>query len=194
MSWAFHAPIHSRSNSAISPAEASGDVIVRSMCAIMLANGLRVFDRINLHRLNVVDGLAHVAQRGVHGMGQRLHLGRLKFSRHDQALAVGLGQICSHRIHPFLLLSVVVSLEAIFLSTFVLIKQNRMSKRSEQRAHIDLQINLLAEREMTLVLQILQGISASLGVNAPKEQIEEFVEETSVEAVAEELREKLPEE
>jgi uncharacterized membrane protein len=95
---------------------------------------------------------------------------------------------------PFLLLSVVVSLEAIFLSTFVLIKQNRMSKRSDQRAHLDLQINLLAEREMTLMLQMLQSISARLGINAPKGQIEEFVEETSVEAVAEELRAKLPEE
>lgn len=95
---------------------------------------------------------------------------------------------------PFMLLSVVVSLEAIFLSTFVLIKQNRMSKRSDQRAHLDLQINLLAEREMTLMLQMLQSISAKLGVQAPKEQIEEFVEETSVEAVAEELRAKLPEE
>jgi uncharacterized membrane protein len=95
---------------------------------------------------------------------------------------------------PFLLLSVVVSLEAIFLSTFVLIKQNRMSKRSGQRGRLDLQINLLAEREMTLVLQMLHTISARLGINAPKEQIEEFVEETSVEAVAEELRTKLPEE
>src|SRR5215469_15497539 len=95
---------------------------------------------------------------------------------------------------PFLLLSVVVSLEAIFLSTFVLIKQNRMSKRSDQRAHLDLQINLLAEREMTLMLQMLQSISARLGLHAPKEQIEEFIEETSVEAVAEELRAKLPEE
>ncbi len=93
---------------------------------------------------------------------------------------------------PFLLLSVVVSLEAIFLSTFVLIKQNRMSKRSDQRAHLDLQINLLAEREMTLMLQMLQQISARLGVSAPNEEIEEFAEETSVEAVAEELRAKLP--
>jgi uncharacterized membrane protein len=95
---------------------------------------------------------------------------------------------------PFLLLSVVVSLEAIFLSTFVLIKQNRMSKRSDQRAHLDLQINLLAEREMTLMLQMLQRISSRLGIHAPIKQIEEFVEETSVEAVAEELRAKLPEE
>jgi uncharacterized membrane protein len=95
---------------------------------------------------------------------------------------------------PFLLLSVVVSLEAIFLSTFVLIKQNRMSKRADQRAHLDLQINLLAEREMTLMLQILQKIAARLGVRAPEEQIEQFAEETSIEELARELRERLPEE
>ena len=93
---------------------------------------------------------------------------------------------------PFLLLSVVVSLEAIFLSTFVLIKQNRMSKRADQRAHLDLQINLLAEREMTLVLQMLQRIATRLGVRAPEEQIEQFAEETSIEELARELREKLP--
>src|SRR5581483_9887328 len=93
---------------------------------------------------------------------------------------------------PFLLLSVVVSLEAIFLSTFVLIKQNRMSKRADQRAHLDLQINLLAEREMTLVLQMLQRIATRLGVRAPEDQIEQFAEETSVEDLARELRERLP--
>jgi uncharacterized membrane protein len=94
---------------------------------------------------------------------------------------------------PFLLLSVVVSLEAIFLSTFVLIKQNRMSKRADQRAHLDLQINLLTEREMTLLLQMLQRISTRLGVRAPDAEIEEFAEETSVAALAEELRIRMPE-
>jgi len=94
---------------------------------------------------------------------------------------------------PFLLLSVVVSLEAIFLSTFVLMKQNRMMKRTDQRAHLDLRINLLAEREMTLVLQMLQDISTRLGIQAESEEIRELAEETSVEALATVLREKLPE-
>lgn len=95
---------------------------------------------------------------------------------------------------PFLLLSVVVSLEAIFLSTFVLIKQNRMSKRADQRAHLDLQVNLLSEREMTLVLQLLQRMATRLGVRAPEEKIEELAEETSIEELARELRERMPEE
>ena len=71
--------------------------------------------------------------------------------------------------YPFLLLTMIVSLEAIFLATFVLIKQNRMSRRADQRAKLDLQINLLAEREMTLVLQMLQRISTRLGV-VPRER------------------------
>lgn len=94
---------------------------------------------------------------------------------------------------PFLLLSVVVSIEAIFLSTFVLIKQNRMSKRADQRSNLDLQVNLLAEREMTLMLQMLQRISTRLGVRTPEEQIEPLAEETSIEELAKELRDKLPE-
>ena len=95
---------------------------------------------------------------------------------------------------PFILLSVLVSCEAIFLSTFVLMKQNRMSKREDLRAHLDLQINLLSEREMTLVLQLLQRISTRLGVRLSGEEIDELSEETSVEALATELRDSLPEE
>jgi len=94
--------------------------------------------------------------------------------------------------YPFLLLSVVVSLEAIFLSTFVLMMQNRMSQRADQRAHLDLQINLLAEREMTLMLQMLQRVCTRLGVRLSGEEIEELSEEVSVEALAQELRAKLP--
>jgi len=95
---------------------------------------------------------------------------------------------------PFMLLSLFVSIEAIFLSTFVLMKQNRMSKREDLRAHLDLQINLLSEREMTLVLQLLQRISTRLGVRLSTEEIEELTEETSVEELASQLRETLPEE
>jgi uncharacterized membrane protein len=95
--------------------------------------------------------------------------------------------------YPFLLLSVLVNVEAIFLSTFVLMKQNRMSKREDLRAHLDLQINLLSEREMTLVLQLLQRISTRLGVRLSTDEIEELSAETSVEDVATQLRENLPE-
>jgi uncharacterized membrane protein len=96
--------------------------------------------------------------------------------------------------YPFMLLSAVVSIEAIFLSTFVLVKQNRMSRRDDLRAHLDLQINLLAEREMTFVLQMLQRIAAHMGVPPQSAEVAELAKETSVESVVNQLQKKLPEE
>jgi len=95
---------------------------------------------------------------------------------------------------PFLLLGSTVSIEAIFLSTFVLIKQSRMSRRADDRARLDLQINLLSEREMTLVLQMLHALSARMGVQEHNEEIKELAEHTSVEAVANELHKVMAEE
>jgi uncharacterized membrane protein len=60
---------------------------------------------------------------------------------------------------PFGLLTMVVSLEAIFLSTFVLISQNRLAAASEKRAELDLQINLLAEQKATKTLELLDHIA-----------------------------------
>jgi uncharacterized membrane protein len=63
---------------------------------------------------------------------------------------------------PFGLLTLIVSLEAIFLSTFVLISQNRLAWASEKRAELDLQVNLLAEQKATKVLEMLDEIARQL--------------------------------
>jgi uncharacterized membrane protein len=63
---------------------------------------------------------------------------------------------------PFSLLTMIVSLEAIFLSTFVLISQNRLAGASEKRAELDLQVNLLAEQKATKVLEMLDQITEQL--------------------------------
>lgn len=63
---------------------------------------------------------------------------------------------------PSPLLTLTVSIEAIFLALFVLGSQNRLTRHSDARAHLDLQIDLLAEREMTVVLRLLQDIAAHL--------------------------------
>lgn len=63
---------------------------------------------------------------------------------------------------PFGLLTMIVSLEAIFLSTFVLISQNRLAQASEKRAELDLQVNLLAEQKATKVLEMLDQITEQL--------------------------------
>ncbi|MDD5274163.1 MAG: DUF1003 domain-containing protein [Methylovulum sp.] len=65
---------------------------------------------------------------------------------------------------PYGLLTMVVSLEAIFLSTFVLISQNRLAEESERRADLNLQIGLLTEHELTRVLQMLDAIQCKLGI------------------------------
>lgn len=98
--------------------------------------------------------------------------------------------------YPFMLLSMVVSLEAIFLSTFVLMKQNRMSKRADSRAQLDLQINMLAEKEMTMVLQMLRLIGAKVGARDVRldRELSQLAEETPVETLADEIEEKLPKE
>ena len=58
----------------------------------------------------------------------------------------------------------IVSLEAIFLSTFVLISQNRQAQESERRADLDLHIGLLTEHELTRVLQMLDAIQDKLNI------------------------------
>ena len=58
-----------------------------------------------------------------------------------------------------------VSLEAIFLSTFILISSNHQTRLSERRNHLDLQINLLTEQENTKMLQLLTRIADKVGVS-----------------------------
>jgi uncharacterized membrane protein len=59
----------------------------------------------------------------------------------------------------------IVSLEAIFLSIWILISQNQMSRLADRRAHLDLQINLLAEQESTATLRVVNRIAEHLGVD-----------------------------
>jgi uncharacterized membrane protein len=78
---------------------------------------------------------------------------------------VGLGGIRPFDPFPFVFLTMVVSLEAIFLTLFVLATQNRMTMDADRRAHLDLQVNLLSEQEMTLLLQMLREVCDHLGLH-----------------------------
>jgi uncharacterized membrane protein len=66
---------------------------------------------------------------------------------------------------PFFFLSFLVSLEAIFLSAFILISQNQEKRLTEQRSHLDLQINLLTEQENTHMLKMLRSIAVKVGAD-----------------------------
>jgi uncharacterized membrane protein len=91
---------------------------------------------------------------------------------------------------PYGLLTMIVSLEAIFLSTFVLISQNRMSQQDRQRAELDLQINLLTEHELTRVLNMLDTIETHLGIEGDRDkELRELEEETKPGDVLKEIEE-----
>jgi uncharacterized membrane protein len=96
--------------------------------------------------------------------------------------------------YPFQLLCMIVSMEGVLLSTFVLIKQNRMSARADERNHLGLQVGLLSEQEVTKVIQMLEGISAHLGIQ--REVVDAEAREpgrhTAVRGLAHQLRERLP--
>ena len=89
---------------------------------------------------------------------------------------------------PFTFLTFVVSLEAIFLSTFILISQNQDTRISERRNHLDLQINLLSEQENTKMLTMLQAIAEKVGADIePDEDMTVLAQETELEKVVEQI-------
>jgi uncharacterized membrane protein len=97
--------------------------------------------------------------------------------------------------YPFSLLTMIVSLEAIFITIGVLISQNRMARLGDRRAHLDLQINLLAEQESTATLRMLGRIAERLGIEPEtavrREQVS-LEAETDIKALVTELDKKLP--
>lgn len=96
---------------------------------------------------------------------------------------------------PFSLLNAIVSLEAIFLALFVLASQNRLTKEADHRSHLDLQVNLLAEQEMTLVMQMLKEICEHHGLRDTirSEKFRELAKSTDVGRLAEDLERTLGE-
>lgn len=81
-------------------------------------------------------------------------------------ILINTGRFGVHAFDPFPygLLTMIVSLEAIFLSTFVLISQNRLSEESEGRADLNLHIGLLTEHELTRALKMLDAIQNKLSI------------------------------
>src|SRR3954469_20285217 len=88
----------------------------------------------------------------------------------------------------FVVLAMMASVEAIFLSTFVLISQNRMSAAADMRADLDLQIGLLAEHEVTRLVTLVSGIADELGVKAVAEaELDEIRQDVAPEAELDEI-------
>ena len=84
----------------------------------------------------------------------------------------------------FTVLAMEASVEAIFLSTFVLISQNRMQALSDKRADLDLQVSLLSEHEVTELIRMVRDIAAKMEIaEAKNPEIDELAEDVKPETV-----------
>ena len=88
----------------------------------------------------------------------------------------------------FVVLAMAASVEAIFLSTFVLISQNRMAAAADKRADLDLQVSLLAEHEVTRLVTLVSGIADRMGVETEADaDVAEITQDIAPEAVLDEF-------
>lgn len=96
--------------------------------------------------------------------------------------------------HPFSILSLSVSIEAVLLSTFVLLKQNHMQHRADHLEQLNLQIDLLTEKEVTKSLQLLRAICIKLEISEAvgDAELAEMSQVTSVGTLAERILTDLP--
>ncbi len=105
-------------------------------------------------------------------------------------VAVNLALPAPERIDPFPfpLLTLVLSVEAIFLAIFILMSQNRAARISEKRSHLDLQLNLLSEQENTKMLDMLEQIGKAVGAEfGSGEAVRVLAEATRPEALSEQI-------
>ncbi len=94
----------------------------------------------------------------------------------------------------FVALATVASVEAIFLSTFILISQNRAAALADRRADLDLQVGLLTEHEVTRLIKITAEIAAHLGLKiADDPELDELKRDIAPEAVLDRIEDEVPE-
>lgn len=90
---------------------------------------------------------------------------------------------------PYSLLNLIVALEAVFLTSVVLMTQNHLTRVADRRAHLDLQVNLLAEQELTAMLHMLHGLCRKAGVEVAirDERVQQLLTETDIGRIAKAL-------
>jgi uncharacterized membrane protein len=89
---------------------------------------------------------------------------------------------------PFVMLAMFASVEAIFLSTFILVSQNRMQRLADRRAELDVQISLLTEHELTRAIHLLDEVARAMNVRRPPDpELREIKQDVAPEKVVEEI-------
>jgi uncharacterized membrane protein len=104
-------------------------------------------------------------------------------------IAVNLGWLGLPRFdRSFTVLAMAASVEAIFLSTFVLITQNRMAKLADKRADLDLQVSLLAEHEITRLVALVAQMAHRMGIEDARDpELDELARDVAPERVLDEI-------
>jgi uncharacterized membrane protein len=94
---------------------------------------------------------------------------------------------------PFNFLTLMVSMEAIFLTMLVLMAQRRLMRQNQHRAHLDLQLSMLAEQESTATLKMVRRICEHLGLEEESDDAARHLEEsTDVRAISKKIEKELP--
>jgi uncharacterized membrane protein len=96
---------------------------------------------------------------------------------------------------PFSLLGTVVAMEAILLSSLILMRQARLARRADEREHLMLQILLLTEKEVTALISMNQQIASKVGLSKMQnsKEIEALGQNTSIDEVAQDIQRSLSE-
>ncbi len=89
--------------------------------------------------------------------------------------------------YPFVMLAMIASVEAIFLSTFILITQNRMQQIADGRAELDLQISLLTEHELTRTVRMIDQVARKLGIVLDEADLAEAKQDIDPKQVAQHI-------
>ncbi len=87
---------------------------------------------------------------------------------------------------PFTFLTMIVSLEAIFLSAFILMSENRQGRLADRRSRVNLEVDMIAEREITKLMELITDIHSQLGIKKPvDEELEGMKQPTNIEHLTE---------
>jgi uncharacterized membrane protein len=96
--------------------------------------------------------------------------------------------------YPFGLMTMLVSLEGVFLAVFVLITQNRMLSQTDRRDHLELQVSMLTEQELTMALRMLRQLCERADIVPATEEgrVQDLMQETNVHDLMEQIQRGLP--
>jgi uncharacterized membrane protein len=95
---------------------------------------------------------------------------------------------------PFSLLQACVAMESILAASFILMRQSRLGRRSDERDHLMLQILLLTEKELTALLGMDRQIATEMGLSraANTQDVKDLSQQTSIDEMAQTIKETLP--